>query len=1201
MSRLRPPSILIMQIWSITSLLLGWLVVGSFGLAPALSCPPRLVSSSLRPTYTWRHSGRTEEMLKNSSMCIQLAVGSNRAWPLFLSSATRETLASSPDCSGLSKMDYRRLEKSWRCAQHISRLSSPEDRAKQTNWPSLWKHGWKPSANRSPLRRMQMSTPSCLLNMSSRQRKVWQKMPPAVVGSQTTRSDASAEPPSASLLAAVKMGEHKTKCAKLGEYRSLRLRHPYPSVWGVGPPSNTLLPWKGASYCPSDSRRSNSRHGRSGGGVQAGDLPAGKFRACSDQDEGWGTDLKCFCHLAEVKTPFRHQSPRAKQALGEAVCSNGDSFFVWRSALPRRAPTIVRLEVGIPALCAPFSHVGLVYFQIRWEVLPLYCTTFRVECVPLLFRQASKSIESLHATDFGATSVVVVGRLSTGTRGWEPTQYEGRLPPHFFEAGQAFQYPWPSQASRQGCLGRRRNPIGAPRFANRYSSVQIFCDTHEAARPPADGYCIVADSSETQPLGPGKLAYKFLWLCSIPACTTAPGEILHSQSIRCFEEKRSPSRKIPAADRQDLSCCCTGLAVLVYHAFGGWEAYCWWRTFLVPAHRCSRRWLRRNIGQRYGGRFLRGVICARYLVAVLAAKVYNTTRAHCSPIFARRRPRTGENHRGQFYSSITRRQHGGMPYHLQHGFSEPGVDERTPSATPSPSQDEDNDPRFVAAFSTQQARGQPEPLLEPSRPLSDAIIAGVRGRFAEVTNRASVLALRGSPDGPTQNSYGTVRREVGGRTEPPLESSTTLDYGHTSQNQERGGSRHYRRAQLDGSALVRDVAAALPRFTSRNPRTGNPTLHLRFRQPGMGIASRGSRDSASRSLQRRIAALVPSTPAGSATISLAEHCFAPSTDRTKTSQWVKFVRFCEQDGQEPLPASEGTLLSYLGHLFEEDRVHGRSVDHYISAIRTRHMREGFADPFATGHHVDLLRAFRFQDDQRGQLQDVRAAIPATLIQRIRLLGLGSEPGSLTEHQAAMVEFQYLLTWREGSVRTVQVGDVQVRVGGQSAENLDDRSLLTLVARPRTLKGRLVRGVGACALSCRHHPTQLSNRNPLGLQLRFYCMRRSSSAPEEQYWARPGLNLRPQVVTAALSACLTALQVVPPPFCTYTSHSLRSGSATAQILINVPLPHIARRGGWRNVNMVANVYYDSRLTPSTEMTLYFWSLAPASSAHLPPPQ
>lgn len=77
-----------------------------------------------------------------------------------------------------------------------------------------------------------------------------------------------------------------------------------------------------------------------------------------------------------------------------------------------------------------------------------------------------------------------------------------------------------------------------------------------------------------------------------------------------------------------------------------------------------------------------------------------------------------------------------------------------------------------------------------------------------------------------------------------------------------------------------------------------------------------------------------------------------------------------------------------------------------------------------------------------------------------------------------------------------------------------------------------------------------------------------------------------------------MAVVLPPFSYYASHSLRSGSVTALVLLGVPLPVILNRGSWTSPHVVKNVYFDGRLYFSPEMEQY-WSLLPASQ--LPSPQ
>lgn len=412
-----------------------------------------------------------------------------------------------------------------------------------------------------------------------------------------------------------------------------------------------------------------------------------------------------------------------------------------------------------------------------------------------------------------------------------------------------------------------------------------------------------------------------------------------------------------------------------------------------------------------------------------------------------------------------------------------------------------------------------------------------------------------------------------------------------SENRQGARPRSHSRPALDGRTLVQAIAENLPLFQNHIPGLRHP-LRLRIRQPSMGARVGRGRPQAARAVELAIAARLPQTAGGRASLRLAASVLAPSTGSTKSSQWNKFSRFCDIEGHVALPTSVGTLLAYIGFLFEEDRVHSSSVDHYISAIRTRHLREGHPDPCTGQHQRDLIRAFRREDDARGELHDVRAAIPASAIARIRVYGMAQPERSRRERDAALIEFQYLLSWRESSGRTVQVQDVDVCL--QIANPRATSTFIRLTVRPRSLKGRSVRGAPASQVTC----MRTDGLDPLGLQLR-YSRYRSSALPSDLYWSYDGDTPGPQVVTQALQDILGFLSIVPPPFCFYSSHSLRSGSASALILLGVPLPVIMQRGPWTSLRLVLNVYFDGRLHLTPEMEQYFWSLQP--SAPLPSPQ
>lgn len=63
-----------------------------------------------------------------------------------------------------------------------------------------------------------------------------------------------------------------------------------------------------------------------------------------------------------------------------------------------------------------------------------------------------------------------------------------------------------------------------------------------------------------------------------------------------------------------------------------------------------------------------------------------------------------------------------------------------------------------------------------------------------------------------------------------------------------------------------------------------------------------------------IACQLPNTSGGRTSIRLGDCAIAYTTGATKSSQWVKFVSFCTQEGDQPVPASVATIVAYIVYL-----------------------------------------------------------------------------------------------------------------------------------------------------------------------------------------------------------------------------------------------------------------------------------------------
>ena len=82
------------------------------------------------------------------------------------------------------------------------------------------------------------------------------------------------------------------------------------------------------------------------------------------------------------------------------------------------------------------------------------------------------------------------------------------------------------------------------------------------------------------------------------------------------------------------------------------------------------------------------------------------------------------------------------------------------------------------------------------------------------------------------------------------------------------------------------------------------------------------------------------TGSGSVIEKLMPLARSANTWRTKNTLWKKWLDFAKADKIDPLYGSEACLRRYLGWLYEDNSVSGRSVRQYLSAVTTSHVRIG---------------------------------------------------------------------------------------------------------------------------------------------------------------------------------------------------------------------------------------------------------------------
>lgn len=338
--------------------------------------------------------------------------------------------------------------------------------------------------------------------------------------------------------------------------------------------------------------------------------------------------------------------------------------------------------------------------------------------------------------------------------------------------------------------------------------------------------------------------------------------------------------------------------------------------------------------------------------------------------------------------------------------------------------------------------------------------------------------------------------------------------------------------------------------------------------------------------------LDPSAPGVQAARLLFAHSRRANTTTSYDGKWLKFVHFCTtvqtDAGFSPLcacPASSSTVLAYLGWLLDEGSVHAKSLQPYLSAINSFHADQGLDRP-AVGHFVALAR--RGFDEIEGTLdpnQATRQPLPASVAWAILCLGL-STPDMATLRLTTCVVLQFAFFARSDTGAQAQWGDVRLDAFGL---HWRERTKTLARTEPATLTVPPSASVSPSILDLFQR-----YRDTIGPR-----------SPDSPLWMLPSecRQPRPASVEHWLQAALGILHITPPPGVSWSSHSLRSGGATAALSIGADVATIARWGLWKDLGSL-QVYLDPLVGPSSEALAFFGhlrKLSPADLALLPPPR
>lgn len=217
----------------------------------------------------------------------------------------------------------------------------------------------------------------------------------------------------------------------------------------------------------------------------------------------------------------------------------------------------------------------------------------------------------------------------------------------------------------------------------------------------------------------------------------------------------------------------------------------------------------------------------------------------------------------------------------------------------------------------------------------------------------------------------------------------------------------------------------------------------------------------------------------------------------------------------------------------------------------------------------VIRAYRRWEEENHPLRKVRCGITATVMKKIWGLGMSTTSPSVLR-DAACCLFAYCLNGlRESSVLTMLTDNVTV----------DAQSLK---ARLSMLKGKLTRHDTIIAY---HRWDEL----PSPIDLWERCSVARGSHPRLFSLDGEGVAVSAGAMTKSLHICLKEIKHSPPPGGKYTSHSLRIGAHTEQVLLGIKIEMRLARFGWGpRSDEIAALYFDRTMRVSAAS---FWILGP----------
>lgn len=302
---------------------------------------------------------------------------------------------------------------------------------------------------------------------------------------------------------------------------------------------------------------------------------------------------------------------------------------------------------------------------------------------------------------------------------------------------------------------------------------------------------------------------------------------------------------------------------------------------------------------------------------------------------------------------------------------------------------------------------------------------------------------------------------------------------------------------------------------------------------------------------------------------MQDSAWSTRTLEARSSQWRAYLEFCTDEGRCALPASEGSLLAYVGWLANEHDAGRRAVApsslaQYLSAIRLMHNMVT-SRPLAQMPYLSVAtRAYAAWYTVPAR---VRRGADAAFMQLVYAEGMSASLSRRRLRDCALLIAAYVLGLRASSAVSLRTADVTVTRG-------------QFRAKLCVCKGRPVRDLQPAAY------TRLSTDlpSPIDVLLRWDQHRPEATT---EWFSLAGEALSSREVTTVIRNAALRLGGGDPD--SLSSHSLRIGAHTEQVLLGVPLEVRKSRFGWAPNSPMEAVYFDRSIRLSTASGWFFGGL------------